>query len=104
MPDMLVKLYDLPALEPILTEQKEAGVEIRRALPLEKHLVVKWVAQTFEANWASDACTGSSTGTSQSRLPVVRSTAKRFRAVRINTRSSTTNGCSPNNVGMFCSS
>jgi GNAT superfamily N-acetyltransferase len=54
MPDMLVKLYDLPALEPILTRQKEAGVEIRRALPLEKHLVVKWVAQTFEANWASE--------------------------------------------------
>jgi GNAT superfamily N-acetyltransferase len=54
MPDMLVKLYDLPALEPVVSQQKEAGVEIRRTLPLERHLVVGWVAQTFEANWTSE--------------------------------------------------
>lgn len=54
MGDMLVKLYTLPALEPILAQQKAAGIEIRRALAPEKHLVVDWVKQTFEANWASE--------------------------------------------------
>lgn len=54
MSDMLVKLYTLPALDPILAQQKAAGIKIRRALAPEKHIVVNWVGQTFEANWASE--------------------------------------------------
>jgi GNAT superfamily N-acetyltransferase len=54
MPDMLVKLYTLPNLEPILEQQQQAGIDIRRGLPLEKHLVVDWVAKNFYPTWASE--------------------------------------------------
>ena len=54
MLDMLVKLYELPPLAPELAQQEAAGITIRRALALEKNQVVGWVAQTFEANWASE--------------------------------------------------
>ena len=54
MSDMLVKLYNLPPLEPLLTQHKEAGLDIRRALAAEKQIVVNWVGQTFEAPWASE--------------------------------------------------
>ena len=54
MPDMLVKLYNLPPLDPILAQQKAAGIDIRRALTGEKHLLVDWVQQTFSKNWASE--------------------------------------------------
>lgn len=54
MPDMLVKLYTLPDLEPALAQQRAAGVDIRRALPPEKHVVVEWVRREFGAIWASE--------------------------------------------------
>jgi GNAT superfamily N-acetyltransferase len=52
--DMLVKLYDLPAVESRIAEQRVAGVSIRRALAPEKHLVVDWVRQEFTPGWASE--------------------------------------------------
>lgn len=55
MTDMLVKLYSLPDLEPVLAEQKAAGVEIRRAMAAEKQIVVDWVAQNFEPAWVSES-------------------------------------------------
>ena len=51
---MLVKLYTLPDLEDVLTRQKKAGVDIRRALAPEKHIVVDWVKETYDAYWASE--------------------------------------------------
>lgn len=54
MTDMLVKLYDLPALEPHLERARAAGVEIRRALPPEKHHVLAWVREHFYEAWASE--------------------------------------------------
>lgn len=51
---MLVRLYALPELAPALAAQREAGVDIRRALAPEKHLVVGWVRQQFSAKWASE--------------------------------------------------
>jgi GNAT superfamily N-acetyltransferase len=54
MPDMLVKLYTLPDVEEVLAQQRKAGVEIRRALAPEKHLVVDWVKHTFQAYWGSE--------------------------------------------------
>lgn len=54
MPDMLVKLYTLPDLAPHLARQRQAGVEIRRALPPEKHLVTAWVGERFSTGWASE--------------------------------------------------
>ncbi len=55
MPDMLVKLYELPPLHPILAEQTAQGITIRRALAPEKHLVVTWIDSLFGAAWRSEA-------------------------------------------------
>lgn len=54
MPDMLVKLYTLPEIAPVLTDQRIAGVDIRRAIAPEKHVVVAWVRQHFSEGWASE--------------------------------------------------
>jgi ribosomal protein S18 acetylase RimI-like enzyme len=51
---MLVKLYTLPDVAPLIESHKVAGVDIRRAIPPEKHVVVNWVRQTFGAGWASE--------------------------------------------------
>lgn len=54
MPDMLVKLYKLPPLEPILQKLRENGIEVRRALAPEKHLVLAWINQYFWVSWAAE--------------------------------------------------
>lgn len=54
MPDMLVKLYDLPAVERDIKRLGDEGIVIRRAMPSEKHTVVQWVRGTFGAAWASE--------------------------------------------------
>lgn len=58
MPDLLVKLYELPPLESVLSRQQAAGVVIRRALAPEKHIVSQWVRDKFEAGWASECEAG----------------------------------------------
>ena len=54
MPDMLVKLYELPDLAPALQRQAAAGITIRRAIPPEMHIVTDWVRQHFSNAWASE--------------------------------------------------
>lgn len=54
MGDMLVRLYDLPLLDPVLAAQHAEGIDIRRALAPEKHLVTQWVAAHFSAFWQSE--------------------------------------------------
>ena len=54
MADMLVKLYELPELAPVLAKLQKAGVEIRRALAPEKHVVLDWVRTNFNPGWASE--------------------------------------------------
>lgn len=54
MPDMLVKLYELPDLALALERTTAAGVTIRRGLAPEKHIVVEWVRETFGDKWASE--------------------------------------------------
>ncbi|SDC91301.1 hypothetical protein SAMN02799630_01701 [Paenibacillus sp. UNCCL117] len=54
MSDMLVKLYDLPDLEPVLKQAREAGIDIRRAIAPEKHVVIEWVRKHFGNGWASE--------------------------------------------------
>ena len=54
MPDMLVKLYNLPPIEPVLEAQRAKGVHIRRALAPEKHLVLEWITRHFSSFWASE--------------------------------------------------
>ena len=53
MPDMLVKLYDLPELD--LSRQEAQGITVRRAIAPEKHIVVGWVREHFNDHWASEA-------------------------------------------------
>lgn len=55
MPDMLVKLYELPELYPALAKQNEQGITIRRGMPPEKHRVLKWINDRFSEYWISEA-------------------------------------------------
>ena len=55
MPDMLVKLYDLPALEPMLAKQREQGIMIRRGMPPEKVRVCRWIGERFSEYWVGEA-------------------------------------------------
>ena len=58
MPDMLVKLYDLPALDPAISNQRAMGVNIRRCLTPEKFLVLGWIREHFSGYWVSEADAG----------------------------------------------
>ena len=55
MPDMLVKLYELPPLEPVRAAMGAQGVVIRRGLAPEKHHVLDWITRHFSPFWASEA-------------------------------------------------
>ena len=54
MADLLVRLLDLPGLAPALERAQQNGIEIRRAIAPEKHLVMRWVTTTFTAAWAAE--------------------------------------------------
>jgi len=54
MPDMLVKLYALPETDAELTRLRIEGVDVRRAIAPEKHLVIRWVREQFSEYWASE--------------------------------------------------
>lgn len=62
--DMLVKLYDLPPLEPVIQSQTAQGIFVRRALTPEKHFVLNWIRGQFSEYWASE------TDAAFSRMPV----------------------------------
>lgn len=64
MPDMLVKLYELPDLAPVLSKLEEQGIVIRRGLPPEKHLAGEWAERMFQRHWRSEL------ETAYGRLPV----------------------------------
>jgi hypothetical protein len=53
MPDMLVKLYDLPPAPSTEALQAE-GIDIRRAMAPAKHATVEWVRSKFKDGWASE--------------------------------------------------
>jgi hypothetical protein len=54
MTDMLVKLYDLPELEPPIKRVADQGIVIRRAMAYEKLDVVEWVLALFGRGWAGE--------------------------------------------------
>jgi GNAT superfamily N-acetyltransferase len=58
MPDMLVNLLNLPPLDPLVEEQKEAGVNIRRAQPFEITSVREFVESNFSLTWADEIAIG----------------------------------------------
>lgn len=53
MPDMLVRLYALPALDAALAGLAALGVQVRRALVPDKPHVIAWVNEHFGA-WAAE--------------------------------------------------
>lgn len=54
MPDMLVKLYELPSDEDILEELSKLGIVVKRPIGPEKISIVEWVRAQFGKNWASE--------------------------------------------------
>jgi GNAT superfamily N-acetyltransferase len=52
--DLLVKLYNLPSAFPDGDLAQRPGVEVRRALPIDKHIVVSWVRDVFLEAWGSE--------------------------------------------------
>ena len=54
MSDLLVKLYDLPPLEPALSAIQKKGFQLRRPIAPERAAVLRWVEQQFNERWASE--------------------------------------------------
>ncbi len=54
MPDMLVKLYDLPDASSLIEALSDRGIVIRAAMAYEKIQVTEWVRNIFGRAWASE--------------------------------------------------
>jgi hypothetical protein len=55
MSDLLVKLYELPALSPVLDELKQKNIVIRRPIGPENYAVIGWIREHFGSIWAGEA-------------------------------------------------
>jgi predicted N-acetyltransferase YhbS len=55
MPDMLVRLYDLPDAVPCFERAAATGCVVRRAEPWERESVRRFVAEHFQPLWAVEA-------------------------------------------------
>jgi GNAT superfamily N-acetyltransferase len=55
MPDLLVRLYELPDLAPAMREMARIGVRIRRPETWERTVVREWVRTGFGDGWADEA-------------------------------------------------
>lgn len=58
MPDMLVKLLELPPLKPEIESMREAGVVVRRVLPHEVTPVRVFAEKHFGKGWADEITVG----------------------------------------------
>jgi GNAT superfamily N-acetyltransferase len=52
MPDLLVRLYALPPLEPALIDLASRQISVRRATSNERPALAAWVRRYFSAGWA----------------------------------------------------
>ena len=52
--DMLVRLYEIPEPSARIAALHQTGIDLRRALAPERHVVVSWVRQQFGEGWASE--------------------------------------------------
>jgi GNAT superfamily N-acetyltransferase len=52
MPDLLVRLYDLPETD--LAAMEAQGITLRRAIAPERRIVADWVATHFYPHWAAE--------------------------------------------------
>jgi predicted N-acetyltransferase YhbS len=51
MSDMLVKLYELPAIAPVLQRMTAQGIAIRHPQPGDQRAVLSWVKRHFGKGW-----------------------------------------------------
>lgn len=54
MTDMLIKLYDLPSVQPFRDSLSTEGIFVRRAMSYERTAVTQWVGRTFSSQWADE--------------------------------------------------
>src|SRR5450432_2820952 len=54
MPDLLVRLYDLPPFGPAAQRLARQGMIIRRALASERSIILEWTRQHGSAGWAGE--------------------------------------------------
>ncbi len=54
MPDMLVKLYNLPEKQEGLLKLQTQGIKIKRAMTADKHSIVEFVGSHFSTNWRNE--------------------------------------------------
>lgn len=57
MPDLLVKLYELPDDREHLKQFRNEGIIVRNAMAYEKIQVIEWVQKNFGKAWASECDT-----------------------------------------------
>lgn len=57
MPDMLVKLYDLPDSKPILKSLEDDSIIIKRAIAPERFFIVSTIEKAFGKGWAGECDT-----------------------------------------------
>jgi GNAT superfamily N-acetyltransferase len=54
MTDMIVKLYALPPATYVHEGPLQEGITIRRAMVFERGVIMEWVKQQFNAQWADE--------------------------------------------------
>src|SRR5690606_24943015 len=64
MPDMLVKLYELPDSKPLIDSLSAAGIDVSPSIAPATHHITAWVRQHFSQGWQSE------TEVSYSRNPI----------------------------------
>ncbi|MGD9046226.1 MAG: GNAT family N-acetyltransferase [Desulfobacterales bacterium] len=57
MPDMLIKLFEIPDDWSLVAEQEKRSIIIRKPIGPEKHITIDWVSDHFGNGWASEADT-----------------------------------------------
>ncbi|MCR5263311.1 MAG: GNAT family N-acetyltransferase [Clostridiales bacterium] len=55
MPDLLVKLYDLPPVYPLIEDLANKNIVIRKPIGPENYAVIGWIAKHFGRGWAGEA-------------------------------------------------
>ena len=55
MPDLLVKLYDLPPLYPLVEDLAKKNIVIRKPIGPENYAVIGWIVNHFGRGWAGEA-------------------------------------------------
>ncbi|MBR6754408.1 MAG: GNAT family N-acetyltransferase [Clostridia bacterium] len=57
MPDMLVRLYDLPETSSFYKKLEEKGIRILRPMTPNKSKVLNWIRENFDGDWADEVST-----------------------------------------------